>query len=332
MDLSDVASLSTTVTGIGVAATIGILQVRLAKSQAIEVKRQGDFQEKMLTSQDSFMREQAEISKLNAQMVADQAAADYLRLHHDNRGLVPLAAMAEMYGGTQPFHRSLYVDFLRLSSSAQDAVFARLELVRPEKFSGTFWQHLSEVLRDAYVKRFPGDKAVFYEGAKYLERTFTVYGSEPIPEWDIALPGQVVALRPVPSGPMASVFGPKNVSTVSSKREYVDAFTDVLAAAFRGEESHPLQRMWGNLISTEANKEASYSECLLAGYFASYLGLDLYENLNEDSETEASTSYGSPGSWAGEVLETMEDVFLWSLFEIYTNLVLPGMKKERSKA
>ena len=33
-------------------------------------------------------------------------------------------------------------------------------------------------------------------------------------------------------------------------------------------------------------------------------------------------SYGSPGRYDGEVIETMEDLFLLALFEIYTNCVL----------
>ncbi len=31
---------------------------------------------------------------------------------------------------------------------------------------------------------------------------------------------------------------------------------------------------------------------------------------------------GSPGAYAGEEIETMEDLFLLALFEIYTNLVV----------
>ena len=32
--------------------------------------------------------------------------------------------------------------------------------------------------------------------------------------------------------------------------------------------------------------------------------------------------YGSPGGYDGEVIETMEDLFILALFEIYTNCVL----------
>lgn len=270
------------------------------------------------------------LDESDAMATANRAADEYLRLHRANLGLIPLAVMAEMYDSSYPYHRPMYVDFFRLSRAAQNSVFSRLDFERPGVLSGDFWEELSEVLREHYVSRFPGDRPVFYEGAKYLERAFTVFGSEPIPEMNMTLPDEVVALRPLPNEAMSRAFGSKNVTTVSSNSEYIDAFTDVLAAAFGGQASHPLELMWGNLISSEANVGACYSECVLAGYFAIYKGVELCKNVDEDLGVEELHDYGSPGSWAGEKLETMEDVFLWSLFEIYTNLVLPGMKKEEA--
>jgi len=49
---------------------------------------------------------------------------------------------------------------------------------------------------------------------------------------------------------------------------------------------------------------------------AEYLAIYGNENRNEDKE------YGSPGSFDGERIETMEDLFLLALFEIYTKCVL----------
>lgn len=44
----------------------------------------------------------------------------------------------------------------------------------------------------------------------------------------------------------------------------------------------------------------------------------IYGNKNKNIDK----SYGSPGGYDGEVIETMEDLFLLALFEIYTNCVL----------
>lgn len=56
--------------------------------------------------------------------------------------------------------------------------------------------------------------------------------------------------------------------------------------------------------------------CQLVTVIAEYLAIYGNENRNEDKE------YGSPGSYDGERIETMEDLFLLALFEIYTKCVL----------
>ena len=44
----------------------------------------------------------------------------------------------------------------------------------------------------------------------------------------------------------------------------------------------------------------------------------IYGNKNKNIDK----SYGSPGGYDGEVIETMEDLFLLALFEIYVNLLI----------
>lgn len=44
----------------------------------------------------------------------------------------------------------------------------------------------------------------------------------------------------------------------------------------------------------------------------------VYENRLDECDKD----YGSPGSYAGEAIDTMEDLFLLSLFEMYTRLIL----------
>lgn len=55
--------------------------------------------------------------------------------------------------------------------------------------------------------------------------------------------------------------------------------------------------------------------CWLVSEIASYLAI--YTNEQEDSK-----DYGSPGAYSGEQIETMEDLYLFTLFNVYTNLVL----------
>ena len=57
--------------------------------------------------------------------------------------------------------------------------------------------------------------------------------------------------------------------------------------------------------------EACQFATVLAKYIAIYAG-----------ENKTDKIYGTPGGYAGESIETMEDIFLLALFEIYTNLIL----------
>lgn len=95
--------------------------------------------------------------------------------------------------------------------------------------------------------------------------------------------------------------------------EYQNHITDVLANAFNSNDKKetPIQQLsveysFGSCKEIEA--------CQLVTVIAEFAAI--YGNKNIDK------SYGSPGGYDGEVIETMEDLFLLALFEIYTNCVL----------
>lgn len=131
-------------------------------------------------------------------------------------------------------------------------------------------------------KHFPDDKSVFYEGGKYFARSLEYYANKPIPHREF---------------------------------EYQKHITDVLASAFRSNDKKatPIQRLsakynFGRCKEIEA--------CQLVTVIAKFAAI--YGNKNKSNEK----SYGSPGGYDGEAIETMEDLFLLALFEIYTNCVL----------
>ena len=91
--------------------------------------------------------------------------------------------------------------------------------------------------------------------------------------------------------------------------------TDVLANAFNSNDKKetPIQQLsveysFGSCKEIEA--------CQLVTVIAEFAAI--YGNKNKNIDK----SYGSPGGYDGEVIETMEDLFLLALFEIYTNCVL----------
>lgn len=95
--------------------------------------------------------------------------------------------------------------------------------------------------------------------------------------------------------------------------EYQNHITDVLVNAFNSNDKKatPIQQ-----LSMEYNFESckGIEVCQLVTVIAEFVAI--YGNKNIDK------SYGSPGGYDGEIIETMEDLFLLALFEIYTNCVL----------
>lgn len=129
---------------------------------------------------------------------------------------------------------------------------------------------------------FPDDKTIFYEGGKYLYGSLKKYGQQPIPHQEFA---------------------------------YQNHITDVLAEAFNShdKEAAPIQQL---TIEYGFESCEPVEACQFVTVIAEFLAIYGNENKNEDKE------YGCPGSYDGERIETMEDLFLLALFEIYTKCVL----------
>ena len=76
---------------------------------------------------------------------------------------------------------------------------------------------------------------------------------------------------------------------------------------FPDNDGNPYQTSGGKMVWNDTLKRTVIAE------FAA-----IYGNKNKNIDK----SYGSPGGYDGEVIDTMEDLFLLDLFEIYTNCVL----------
>lgn len=90
--------------------------------------------------------------------------------------------------------------------------------------------------------------------------------------------------------------------------------TDMLNIAFNSSNTSEdiickLEKQYG--FQNVSEIEACQFATVLAKYIAIYAG-----------ENKTDKIYGTPGGYAGESIETMEDIFLLALFEIYTNLIL----------
>ena len=131
-------------------------------------------------------------------------------------------------------------------------------------------------------KHFPDDKSFFYDGGKYFTRSLEYYADKPIPHQEF---------------------------------EYQNHITDVLANAFNSNDKKetPIQQ-----LSVEYNFGSceEIEACQFATVIAQFVAV--YGRKQECGNKE----YGSPGGYDGETIETMEDLFLLALFEIYVNLLV----------
>ena len=109
---------------------------------------------------------------------------------------------------------------------------------------------------------------------------------------------------------MKSLDADKKASKTS---EAAPAAAEVKAEPEKIDFSTPIQQ-----LSVEYNFESceGIETCQLVTVIAEFSAI--YGNKNKNIDK----SYGSPGGYDGEVIETMEDLFLLALFEIYTNCVL----------
>ena len=131
-------------------------------------------------------------------------------------------------------------------------------------------------------EHFPNDKSVFYDGGKYFERSIEFYAGKPIPHQEF---------------------------------EYQSHITDILANAFNSSNKNamPIRQLSSEYDFGGCNE---IEACQLVTVIAEFIAI--YGNSHKNSDK----NFGSPGGYDGEVIETMEDLFLLALFEIYINCVI----------
>lgn len=249
---------------------------------------------------EKFERRQDERDeRRHAEEVKSQAVS-FISKHYTNRGLIPLCVMAAMHNDLYYYSRDMYREFCCMTIEAQNRVLEYCGLdLRVAEEKGLFRRCIKAV-EEVLHTRFPGDESPFYDGGKYVLRSLEYYGEEKIPV-------EQINHRPsYTTGPL--------VASLDGASPYESCITDVLSESFRGDgPEHPvsiLEREYGFREASE--NEACQFATVLARYIAFYGGKD------DDPDKE----YGAPGEYAGETIDTMEDLFLLALFEIYTHLVL----------
>lgn len=209
-------------------------------------------------------------------------AASFISRYDQERRLIPLCAIASMYDRSKNYSRNIYREYCSCTSEIQNSILKACGLDLRVRSIDKFYEVCLGKLTQMLEKTFPSDKKIFYDNGKYFQFCLERCGSE---------------------------------SLSYLEYEYEDRLTDILSYAFRNADSFVTP------IST-ACREFNFAKCsdreacqfvtTIARYSAIYYRSDEILTLEN--------SFGSP-EW-DEGIQTMEDLFLIALFNIYVYLVL----------
>lgn len=269
------------------AATIVIAFIQIYQSKRMEVfeRRQDERDE----------RRHAEGNKARA--------IEFISNHYADRGLIPLCAVAAMHNDLFHYSRKMYWEFCCLVPEVQNLIlkYCSLDLrVRGEE--DLFVRCIAAVeavLRD----RFPEDESVLYDDGKYVLRSLERYAGERLPEPRVDF---------LPECLDSSLLPPDSCTL-----EYDYLIRKVLSEAF---ESRDVSFTPISYLKNEYQFESSpeIEACRFASTVAFYAAT--YGSGGEANNMV----YGCPGGFDGERIETMEGLFLLTVFQIYTKLLLPN--------
>lgn len=240
---------------------------------------------------DKLERRQIDVEKKRYEESVEIEARQFLVKYFDCIGLLPLCAIAFVYDKNRAYSREMYSEFRLLSRDVRLKIFERCGWAMCDVQTGDFFEDCLKCLQRAVEQFLPKDnfKSMFYDNGKYVERAISRYASCPIPRAEF---------------------------------EYEDRMTDILAIPFRKDaledyDSSIIEKVkiQFSVMSKDMTEiEMCQIVCLVARYIGVYAGQSL------QIDTDVNTNYGSPGGWSYETIETMEDLFLVTLFEIWSNL------------
>lgn len=269
-----------------------VATVIIAKKQNRQSKRMEEFERRQ---DERDERRHAEGNRTKA--------VEFISRYYSDRGLIPLCAVAAMHNDLFYYSREMYRSFCCLTPEVQNLILEYCNLdLRVRKENGLFDRCIAAV-EDALRDRFPKDEPVFYDDGKYVLRSLDRYAGEKIP---------VVRIGHLPK--CLDTFCPISDSRTP---EYDLFIIEVLSRAFESQDASltPISCLEkAYCFESSSEIEACRFETTVAFYVATY------GTGGEANDRD----YGCPGGFDGERIETMEDLFLLAVFQMYTRFLLPN--------
>lgn len=230
-------------------------------------------------------------------------AVEFISKYYTDRGLIPLCAVAAMYNDLFHYSRKMYWEFCCLVPEVQNLILKYCDLDLRVRGEDDLFVRCIAAVEAALRDRFPEDKTILYEDGRYVLRSLERYAGERLPAPRVDLP---------PERLDSSFLSPDGCAP-----EYDYLIRKVLSEAFesRGASFTPISHLKKEYqFQASSEIEACRFATTVAFYAATYGSGD--ETNDRD--------YGCPGGFDGERIETMEDLFLLAVFQIYTKLLLPN--------
>lgn len=232
---------------------------------------------------------QADIEKKRYEESVEIEACRFISKHARHIGLLPLCAIAFAYSKSRPYSREMYSEFRLLSRDVRLKIFEHCGWSMCDVETDDFFNDCMRCLQKAFEIFLPKDNfySMFYDGGKYVERAISYYGEKMIPHLEFEYDKDMTDILVIP-------FYNDNW------RKYDSSVIDKVKARFDFENCSEI--------------EVCQIVCSVARRISTNSGGHLDSGHNEFVD------YGSPGFWSYERIETMEDLFLVTLFDVWSNL------------
>lgn len=254
--------------------------------------------------------------KRHAEEVKSRAVS-FISKHYSDRALIPLCAIAAMHNELFYYSREMYREYCCCTAEVQNRILEYQELDLRVADIPNFFDKCVAELRCIMKTYFPKDQDVlFYDNGKYLLYSLTKYAAELVPLKDTPFPytPSYVCEAEHRTGQLAQFI--RDTTSKDTYCLYNTPIDDILKIAFKdkNKNAQPIKEL-------KDRYDFKYIDEIEACQFVTTLAKELAiytkdPNLNKE--------YGAPYDYTecNKDAVSMEDLFLLTLFEIYTRLIL----------
>ena len=254
--------------------------------------------------------------KRHAEEVKSRAVS-FISKHYSDRALIPLCAIAAMHNELFYYSREMYREYCCCTAEVQNRILEYQELDLRVADIPNFFDKCVAELRCIMKTYFPKDQDVlFYDNGKYLLYSLTKYAAELVPLKDTPFPYTPSYVREAEhrTGRLAQFI--RDTTSKDTYCLYNTPIDDILKIAFKdkNKNAQPIKEL-------KDRYDFKYIDEIEACQFVTTLAKELAIYTKDPNPNKG---YGAPYDYTECNKDTMsmEDLFLLTLFEIYTRLIL----------